>query len=87
MSAQEICILAAFLAAGFVHGVAGFGAGIVAMSIIPAAFTMLDAVRALGVRLPVRRHRAHPGLRAETRFFRVVVDPDSAQTTDTDTVQ
>ena len=44
MPAQEICVLAAFLAAGFVHGVAGFGAGIVAMSIIPAAFTMLDAV-------------------------------------------
>jgi uncharacterized membrane protein YfcA len=44
MPTQELCVLAAFLAAGFVHGVAGFGAGIVAMSIIPAAFPMLDAV-------------------------------------------
>lgn len=37
-------MLTAFLAAGFVHGVAGFGAGIVAMAIVPTAFTMMDAV-------------------------------------------
>ena len=74
MSAQEICILAAFLAAGFVHGVAGFGAGIVAMSIIPAAFTMLDAVPIVAVLWllvtvallagGLRKHLGTPELRA-----------------------
>jgi uncharacterized membrane protein YfcA len=39
-----LCVSIAFLVAGFVQGVAGFGAGIVAMAILPIALSLVDAV-------------------------------------------
>jgi len=45
----ELCVALAFLCAGVVHGVSGFGAGIVAMAIVPARLKMLDAVPIVAV--------------------------------------
>ena len=45
----ECVVLVAFLLGGFVHGVAGFGAGIVSMSIVPAVVPVMDAAPIVAV--------------------------------------
>ena len=49
MYRQEIVVCAAFLCAGFVQGVAGFGAGMVSMAILPLAMPLMDVVPIVGV--------------------------------------
>lgn len=41
---REVVVCAGFLVAGFVQGVLGFGAGIVAMAILPVVLQLMDAV-------------------------------------------
>ena len=40
---------AAFLLAGFVHSIAGFGAGITAMAVLPLSLPLMDAVPVVAV--------------------------------------
>lgn len=46
---QQLGISLAFLAAGFVHSIAGFGSGMVSMAIIPLFLPMRDAVPLVGL--------------------------------------
>ena len=49
-STADFCVVsAAFLVASFVHGIAGFGAGIVAMSIVPLQLPVMEAVPIVAV--------------------------------------
>ena len=40
---RELCVIAAFFVASFVHGVAGFGAGMASMAILPVRLPMTEA--------------------------------------------
>ena len=48
-TADFFVVSAAFLVASFVHGIAGFGAGIVAMSIVPLQLPVMEAVPIVAV--------------------------------------
>jgi uncharacterized membrane protein YfcA len=46
---REAWVCGAFVVAGFVQGVAGFGCGMVAMAILPSAMPLIDVVPIVGV--------------------------------------
>ena len=48
-TADFCCVSIAFLVASFVHGIAGFGAGIVAMAIVPLQLPVMEAVPIVAV--------------------------------------
>ena len=48
-TADFCCVSVAFLVASFVHGIAGFGAGLVAMAIVPLQLPVMEAVPIVAV--------------------------------------